>query len=122
MNSNNSILKSISIASNGLITALKSERNIKIQITIGLLTILLSYFFKVSLIEFIIILICIGIIISLELMNTAIEKCLDLYSLEYNPKIKSIKDVSAASVFFSSILIFIVGCLIFIPKCLKYIE
>lgn len=122
MKKNKTISKSFYVASNGLKQAIKKEKNLKIHCIMACLSIIAGLYFQLSTIEFCIILICISLIISLELINTAIEYFLDLYSLEYSPTIKTIKDISAAAVFFSSIVVFIIGCLIFLPKCIKHIE
>jgi diacylglycerol kinase (ATP) len=60
-------------------------------------------------------LICIGVVLSAELLNTAIEKLVDLVSPQFNPKAGEIKDISAAAVFVLAMISAIIGCVIFIP-------
>ena len=122
MNKNKTTLNSIKTALIGIKLAFQTEKNIKIHLIISLLTLLTCFLLNVSAIELTLILLCIGLVLSLELINTAIERVIDLYSTKYNLSIKVIKDISAGSVLVASILAFIIGCLIFIPKCLKYIE
>jgi diacylglycerol kinase len=122
MKHKNSIISSFKVALKGLKIAFISEKNIKIHSIIALLTLILSFICQLSTIEIAIILLCIGIVISLELINTALESFLNLYSTQYNSTIKNIKDIAAASVLFISTIAFTIGCVIFIPKCLKYIE
>tara|TARA_Y200000002_G_C22465773_1_gene572360 strand:+ start:123 stop:500 length:378 start_codon:yes stop_codon:yes gene_type:complete len=122
MNKNKTTLNSIKAALLGIKLAFQTEKNIKIHFIISILTLLTSFLLEVSAIESTLILMCIGFVLSLELINTAIERIIDLYSTKYTLSIKIIKDIAAGSVLIASIFAFTVGCLIFIPKCLKYIE
>ena len=71
---------------------------------------------KISRIEWIICIILFGFVISLELVNTAIENAVDLITQEINPKAKIIKDVSAGAVLVAAITAVIAGLIIFVPK------
>ena len=57
-----------------------------------------------------------GFVISLEMVNTAIENVVDLVTLEKNPKAKIAKDVAAGAVLVSAISAAIIGLIIFVPK------
>lgn len=92
------------------------ERNGKIQLVIGCITVIAAFVLHISPIEWMVILLCIGIVLSLEMLNSAIEKLCDLVHRDFHPVIKIIKDVSAASVLWSSIISAAIGCIIFIPK------
>lgn len=59
---------------------------------------------------------CIGLVISLELINTAIERVVDLVTSEYHPLAKEAKDIAAGAVFVAAILSIVIGGIIFIPK------
>ena len=63
-----------------------------------------------------IVLLTIGLVISLELMNTSIENAIDMAMPEIHPLAKASKDISAAAVLFSSVIAFIVGIMIYLPK------
>ena len=115
-------IKSLSVAINGLINAFKIERNIKIQVFIALIVLFVSYILNLNQNEICIVLLSIALVISLELVNTSIEKTMDLYSIENNNKIKLVKDISASSVLLASVFTFIIGLIIFLPKCLKFIK
>lgn len=111
-----SFLHSLGNAFNGLFSFFKTERNGKKQLIIGLLVIGASFFFRISSIEWVAILLCIALVISLEMINSALEKLSDLVEPNYNLVIKSVKDISAAAVLWSAIISVIIACIIFIPK------
>ena len=100
----------------GIITALKKEQNMKIHFTIMLIVIIAGFIFKLSAIEWIICIILFGLVISLELANTAIEQTVDIAMPEKNEKAKIAKDVAAGAVLVTAIISVIVGLIIFIPK------
>lgn len=87
-----------------------------------LLVILAGWFFGLSQIEWMICILLFGIVISLELMNTAIEATVDIAMPEIHPQAKLAKDIAAGAVLLSAIMAIIIGCIIFIPKILMYIQ
>ncbi len=112
----NSRLKSLSHAFRGLCDAVRNETNMKIHVIAAILVITLGLFLQLSSIEWLIVLFCIGLVISMETINTAIEKLADAISTDFHPKIKSAKDMAAGAVLISAIVAFIIGLLIFVPK------
>ena len=113
------LIKSFKYAIEGINTGIKQERNMKIHIIIMILVIIFGIILKISKIEWIICIILFGNVISLELVNTAIENAVDLITLEKKPKAKIAKDVAAGSVLIVAITSAIIGLIIFIPKILK---
>lgn len=111
-----SIIKSFKYAIEGIYTGIKEEKNMKIHIFIMILVIIFGIVMKISKIEWIICIIQFGFVISLELVNTAIESTVDLITLEKNPQAKIAKDVAAGSVLVTAITSTIIGLIIFIPK------
>ncbi len=105
--------KAFGFAFSGLFQAFKSEKHLQLQGIISLLVIAAGVFFDISIRKWLAVAGCIALVISLELINSAIEKLCDLYSTEQNPKIKYIKDVSAAAVLVVSIFAAIVGVIMF---------
>lgn len=97
------------------------EQTFKIFCIFAILVIFLMFLFKVSFFEKLILLMTITFVMSLELINSQIEKVLDILQLNYDPKIKQIKDVCAAAVFLACIGAAILGILIFWPYFSKYI-
>lgn len=102
----------VGIAFSGLKEAFQKERNLQIQFAVAILTILLFIMLKVSFFEYLIMLVFIGGVISFELMNTAIERVVDLVTTEHHPLAKSAKDIAAGGVLFFSFIAVIAGILI----------
>ncbi len=107
----NSFLKSFTYAFKGLVYSLK-QRNMKIILTCAVLTIALALFLGVNSKEWCILLICIGLVISLEMINSAIENLVDLVSPDYNEKAGKIKDMAAGAVLVFSFVSLLIGILI----------
>lgn len=107
------LLRSFKFALEGFIYVIKNERNMQIHIGIAIIVIFMAYFFSVSKIEWIILLVLIGMVLSLETLNTAVERIVDLITEDYHPLAKKAKDVSAAAVFLFSLMAIIIGLTIF---------
>lgn len=103
----------------GINFVITNESNFKKEIAIGIIALLLSYILKISRIEFIIILIMIALVLTSEIINTSIEKVVDLYTKDYSNLAKIAKDVSAGSVLVMSIFSLLVGIIIFLPKIIN---
>lgn len=98
-----------------------NEDNFKREIFLGIIALLISYILKISKLEFIIIIIMIGLVLTCEVINTAIERLVDLVSPSYNKLAGEVKDVMAFSVFLMCIISLIVGVIIFVPKIIVLI-
>jgi len=114
--------KSFAFAITGIKMALRTERNMRIHLSVSVLVIFCAAFFSISKIEWLFILIAIGGIFSLELINTAIERVVDLITAEYHPLAKQAKDVAAGAVFIYSIMAVIIGIIIFLPHVLNLLN
>lgn len=110
------LINSFKYAIEGVITAIKEEQNLKIHIILMIIVIIMGIVLKISQIEWIICIILFGFVISLELVNTAIENTVDLVTMEKKPKAKIAKDVAASAVLIAAITSTIIGLMIFIPK------
>lgn len=113
---NKKIINSFKYAFEGIITAFKAERNMKIHIAIMLLVIVAGFVFKISITEWFVCILLFSIVIASELFNTAIETVVDMVMPEKNDKAKIAKDISAGAVLVVSIGAAIIGLMIFIPK------
>lgn len=113
-------IKGFSYAFAGLAYAFKSQLNLKVHALSAFLVSLAGYWFKLSYSEWLWIIASIGIVLMAELLNTAIEKLVDLVSPEIHPKAKIIKDVAAGAVLIAAITAAGIGLVIFIPKILQY--
>lgn len=110
------LINSFKYAIEGFISSFKTERNMKIHIMAMILVIIAGFIFKLTKIEWCIITIVIALVISAELINTAIETIVDMISPQKNPSAKLVKDISAGAVLVLAIGAVIVGLIIFIPK------
>lgn len=112
-------LKSFVYAFDGLIYAIKSQRNFRIHCLALLIVNISAYYFKISTVEWAIIWLCIIAVMSLELINTSIEKLCDSVYPEINPNAKIIKDVAAGAVLIAAIGSLIIAVFIFTPYILS---
>jgi diacylglycerol kinase (ATP) len=110
--------KSFEYAFAGIRYFLSSQHNAWIHLIGTVVVIFLAVGFHVSRSEAIALTFAVGFVWVSELFNTAIEKIMDFISVEKNPKIKIIKDISAAAVLVAAITALTVGCFVFIPKIL----
>jgi diacylglycerol kinase len=115
MEQKNPLHKSFGFAFKGIYSVLK-ERNFKIQLLAAVGVIILGLVYSISVAEWIGICFCIGLVLCLEMINTAIEKSIDLLHPEWNEKAGKIKDISAGAVLIASISSAIIAGLIFLPK------
>ncbi len=100
----------------GLRYAYRNEQNLAVDVGIALIVVIAGFIFKVSVTEWALLALTIGLVISCELINTAIEAVVDLVTEEYHPLAKVAKDTSAAAVFIFAIVAVVVGIIIFGPK------
>ena len=112
------IINSFKYAINGIISAFKTEKNMKIHVLVMILVIILGIVMKLTNIEWIICILSFGLVIGAELINTAIETTVDIAMPEKNEKAKLAKDVSAAAVLIFATTSAIIGLMIFVPKIL----
>jgi diacylglycerol kinase len=105
--------RGVGFAVNGITDLIKSGRNFKIQLITFCFVCTAGFYFKITSFEWLMILGFSALVLSLEALNTSIEKLCDLYSIEENIKIKIIKDISAGAVLIAAFFAVIVGVLIF---------
>lgn len=103
----------------GIITAVKEETHMKIHLMFAAVAIVFAFAFHVSVQEWIVLLLTIGVVISLEMVNTAIERVVDLVTKEFHPLAKAAKDVAAGAVFVAAIMAVAVGFIIFWPYVIR---
>jgi diacylglycerol kinase len=108
-------LASFRPAFNGLIRVLKYEHNARIHLLAALVAIIMGILLHINRVEWLFVILCIGMVITAEIINTAIEKLVDRVSPEKNETARFIKDVSAAAVLVSSLIALVSGLIIFLP-------
>jgi diacylglycerol kinase len=101
------------VAWRGFIIAVKEERNMKIHLAAATVVIALGFNFNITSVEWLIILIMIGLVICTELINSSIENLTDLVTQQKNPLAGKVKDIAASAVLVMSILSIVVGLIIF---------
>lgn len=107
--------RSLRHAIRGLVYALKYEKNFQNEMAIGLLVVVGMFYFHVTRAEMVILtLVVIGVLV-MELLNTIMERVVDILKPRVHPYAKLIKDLMAASVLLTAILAIIIGLIIFIP-------
>lgn len=111
------IAKSFGHAFDGIFAGLE-ERNMKIHCTMAALVIFFGLILHISVTEWCICFVLFGLIMGLELVNTAIEALCDLVTQEYKPLAKRAKDTAAGAVLIASIMAAAAGLIIFIPRLL----
>jgi diacylglycerol kinase len=104
--------KSFTYAFNGIKLSLQ-QRNMKVHVCCALLAIACGFILKINTAEWCMILICIGIVLALETMNTAIESLVDLVEPNHHPIAGKIKDLAAGAVLIFSIASALIGIMIF---------
>ncbi|GAP41359.1 diacylglycerol kinase family protein [Flexilinea flocculi] len=118
INSLKTMFLSFQHAIQGIINCFLQERNFKIHITVSIIVFFFNFFLKISILEWCIILLCIGFVLAAELFNSAIERTIDLKTLHYHPLAKSGKDMAAGAVLISAFISSLIGLLIYVPKLL----
>lgn len=109
------LLKSFKYAIRGLLKTLFEEQNLQIQSIAGLVVIILGWYFKIENWEWLILILVIGLVILMELINSAVERITDVLKPRLDSYVKEIKDIMAAAVMLASIIAVIVGLIIFLP-------
>lgn len=107
---------SFNYAIEGIIYAIKTQRNMKFHMVIAILVLLSSLFFDFTKIEMLILFITITLVIVLEMINTAIEATIDVLANYYHPLAKIAKNVAAGAVLISAVNAVLVGYLLFFDK------
>lgn len=119
---NKKLINSFKYAFKGIISALLSERNMKIHVNIMALVIIFGLILNISVGEWFVCIVCFAIVISAEMFNTAFEQMVDIAMPEKDPRAKFVKDVAAGGVLVMAIASAVIGLIIFVPKGLFFLE
>jgi len=110
--------KSMGFALRGAIKLITTEHSVMVQFSIGLLLIIAGFYFNITPTEWMFQTLAVGLVLSVEGINTAVEKVADFIHPEYHERIGFIKDIAAGAVFFAAMTAIAIGLLIYIPKFL----
>lgn len=113
-------IKSFNYAGRGVKFFVSREQNAWIHITVAAFTIFAGFFFGINRMEWIAVIFCIGLVLSAEGFNTAIEYLCNVVSPQWNEDIGRVKDVAAGSVLICAIAAGIIGLVIFIPYIIDF--
>jgi undecaprenol kinase/diacylglycerol kinase (ATP) len=114
-------LRSFVFAFNGLKILIREEQNARIHAIGALGAIVLGFVLKISMHEWVAIILAIGFVITIETINSAIENLADYVSPDKHDLIKKVKDLSAGGVLLSAITALIIGLFIFLPKIIAHV-
>lgn len=113
-------IESVGHALDGIEYTVSHERNFRIEIVFAILVTIASFILKVSLLEWCLLILIIGMVLALEMVNTAMERCVDLVTKDYKELAKNAKDIAAGAVFIMSLFAIVLGVLIFLPKIILF--
>lgn len=108
--------KSFKHAVDGIVYVIENEKNILIMMICTFLVLIAGFLLKLNNFELVSVVICIGMVMACELINSAIEATVDLITLEDNKLAKIAKDCGSGASLILSIISLLVACIIFIPK------
>ena len=111
-------LKSFSFAWKGILTCAGHEQNITFHLLVAILVIAAGLLFNITHVEWMVVMLCIGTVITAELFNSAIERLVDLVSPEWNKIAGEVKDIAAGAVLVTAITAAIIGLIVFLPYLL----
>lgn len=118
----NPLYKSFGYAFEGIFAGIRGERNMKIHCFAAVCVIVAGVLFHISVTEWCICLVLFGLILSLELVNTAIEAVVDLVTEDKKPLAKLAKDTAAGAVLIAAVMAAMAGLLIFVPKLVSFLK
>ena len=116
METKHSLIGSFKFAFDGIASEFKKGRNFRIQVSMGVVAVVLGIILKITPPEWFSLILVIASVLILELINTAIESMVDMISPEIQEKARIAKDVSAGAVLVSSLAAVFVGAILFLPK------
>jgi diacylglycerol kinase (ATP) len=112
-------LKSVGFAVKGAYKLITTEHSIMVQTFVGVCTIIAGFYFHITQTEWLFQTLAIGLVISIEGLNTAVEKTADFIQPDFSRRIGFIKDIAAGSVFFAAMSALAIWGIIYVPRILE---
>ena len=112
----NRIWSSTKYSLEGLKYAFLNEKSLTLYTVLSFIAIIIAFLLKISTNQWICLLLSLGVVLTIELINTAIEATVDMVTVEYNPLAKVAKDCGSAATFVSTVIAVVVALVIFVPK------
>ncbi|MCD0475267.1 diacylglycerol kinase family protein [Flavobacterium sp. EDS] len=108
-------LKSVTYAYKGAIKLISTEHSVMVQFSLGVIMTIAGFYFQITSTEWLFQILAIGLVLSVEGLNTAVEKVADFIHPNYHERIGFIKDIAAGAVFFAAMTAIAIGLTIYIP-------
>ncbi|MFV5686539.1 diacylglycerol kinase family protein [Flavobacterium sp. GB2R13] len=108
-------LKSVTYAFKGALKLITTEHSIMVQFSLGILMTIAGFYFGITATQWLFQTMAIGLVMSIEGLNTAVEKIADFIHPNYHERIGFIKDIAAGAVFFAALTAIAIGLIIYIP-------
>lgn len=118
---NNTLLKSFACAVKGIIWVVASQRNMKIHLAAAVAVLAVAIRFQINYLEAALVFLAIALVMVAEMVNTAVEKAVDLVSLEYHPLAGRAKDAAAGAVLLAAFFSAVIGIIVFLPYIRKWL-
>jgi diacylglycerol kinase (ATP) len=112
-------LKSVGFAVKGAYKLITTEHSIMVQTFVGVCTIIAGFYFHITQTEWLFQTLAIGLVLSIEGLNTAVEKTADFIQPDFSRRIGFIKDIAAGSVFFAAMSALAIWGIIYVPRILE---
>ncbi|GGC82525.1 UDP kinase [Enterococcus wangshanyuanii] len=120
---NKHFIASLEFALQGIKTVFKEERNMRTHVLMGILAVVIGFVFRLSIAEWLWLLLAIFLVLVVEIINTVFENVVDMFTdFHFHPIGKKIKDMAAGAVLLTSGFAVIVGLLLFVPKIWQIIK
>jgi diacylglycerol kinase len=113
------LLRSFRFSLEGVSYVIRTQRNARIELAIGIAIVVLAAWLRVTAIEWAVLVLAMALVLALEALNTAIELAVTLASPELDPLAKAAKDVSAAMVLIAALASIVVGLVILGPRLIS---
>jgi diacylglycerol kinase len=98
------------------------EQTVRIMLLIALSVIFLTFFFDTSPTEKALVFLTITLVLGLELINSQVERTLDIVEPQFSQRVREIKDISAGAVLVASLGALLIGIIIFLPFLLQLLK
>ena len=108
-------LKSLKFAVLGAYKLVTTEHSVMVQFSLGILVTIAGFYFEISKTDWLFQTLAIGLVLSIEGLNTAVEKIADFIHPEFHARIGFIKDIAAGAVFFAAMTAIVIGLFIYVP-------
>ena len=113
-------LRSFGYAWKGIRCCIGKEQNLSFHLIATVVTVITGFLLEITRIDWMIVILCIGVVIAAELFNSAIEKLVDLVSPERHPIAGQVKDIAAGAVLVCAATAAIIGLIVFIPYLTRF--